>query len=77
MLFDVNFMSMQFCCQAAVPAMKRQGGGVLVNIASQSGVSTYKQGLIAAYAASKAAVAHYTRYLACELGPHGIRANFL
>ncbi len=75
LLFDVNFMSMQFCCQAAVPAMKRQGGGVIVNIASQSGVSTYKQGLIAAYAASKAAVAHYTRYLACELGPHGIRAN--
>ena len=77
LLFDVNFMSMQFCCRAAVPAMKRQGAGIIVNIGSQSGVSTYKQGLLAAYAASKAAVAHYTRYLACELGPHGIRANCL
>ncbi|HSW18864.1 MAG TPA: SDR family NAD(P)-dependent oxidoreductase [Ramlibacter sp.] len=75
LLFDVNFMSMQFCCQAAAPTMKAQGRGVIVNVSSQSGVSTYKQGLIAAYAASKAAVAHYTRYLAAELGPHGIRAN--
>jgi NAD(P)-dependent dehydrogenase (short-subunit alcohol dehydrogenase family) len=75
LLFDVNFMSTQFCCQAAVPAMKRQGSGVIVNISSQSGISTYKQGLIAAYAASKAAVTSFTRYLACELGPYGIRAN--
>lgn len=75
LLFDVNYMSMQFCCQAAVPTMKRQGGGVIVNISSQSGISTYKQGLLAAYAASKAAVATYTRYLASEIGPHGIRVN--
>ncbi|HMO47782.1 MAG TPA: SDR family NAD(P)-dependent oxidoreductase [Rubrivivax sp.] len=77
LLFDLNFMSMQFCCQAAVPVMKRQGRGVIVNIGSQSGIATYKQGLLAAYAASKAAVATYTRYLASELGPHGIRANCL
>lgn len=57
--------------------MKRQGGGIIVNISSQSGITTYKQGLLAAYAALKAAVAHYTRYLAAELGPHGIRANCL
>jgi NAD(P)-dependent dehydrogenase (short-subunit alcohol dehydrogenase family) len=75
LLFDVNFMSTQFCCKAAIPAMKRQGGGVIVNISSQSGISTYKGGMIAAYAASKAAVAQYTRYLAAEVGPHGIRAN--
>jgi NAD(P)-dependent dehydrogenase (short-subunit alcohol dehydrogenase family) len=75
LLFDVNFMSTQFCCKAAIPAMKRLGAGVIVNIGSQSGVSTYKGGLIAAYAASKAAVAQYTRYLAAEVGPFGIRAN--
>lgn len=75
LLFDVNFMSTQFCCKAAIPAMKKQGGGVIVNISSQSGISTYKGGMIAAYAASKAAVSQYTRYLAAEVGPHGIRAN--
>jgi NAD(P)-dependent dehydrogenase (short-subunit alcohol dehydrogenase family) len=75
LLFDVNFMSTQFCCKAAIPAMKKLGAGVIVNISSQSGISTYKGGMIAAYAASKAAVAQYTRYLAAEVGPHGIRAN--
>ena len=76
-LFDVNYMSAVHCCQAVAPIMKRQGSGVIVNISSQSGITTYKKGLLAAYAASKAAVTHYTRYLAAELGPHGIRANCL
>jgi NAD(P)-dependent dehydrogenase (short-subunit alcohol dehydrogenase family) len=44
---------------------------------SQSAISTYQQGLLAAYSAAKAAVTQYTRYLAAELGPHGIRANCL
>ena len=65
----------RFCCKAAIPVMKKLGAGVIVNISSQSGISTYKGGMIAAYAASKAAVAQYTRYLAAEVGPHGIRAN--
>jgi NAD(P)-dependent dehydrogenase (short-subunit alcohol dehydrogenase family) len=76
-LMDVNYMSAVHCCQAVAPIMKRQRSGVIVNISSQSGVTTYKQGLLAAYAASKAAVTHYTRYLAAELGPYGIRANCL
>ena len=76
-LFDVNYMSTVFCCQAVVPVMKRQQGGVIVNISSQSGITTYNGGFIAAYASSKAAVTHYTRYLAAEVGSHGIRANCL
>lgn len=77
LLMDVNYMSTVHCCQAAAPQMQRQGSGVIVNISSQSGITTYNQGLLAAYAASKAAVTHYTRYLAAELGPKGIRANCL
>jgi NAD(P)-dependent dehydrogenase (short-subunit alcohol dehydrogenase family) len=76
-LLDVNFMSAVHCCQAAVPIMKRQGAGVIVNISSQSAISTYNGGLLAAYASSKAAVTQYTRYLAAEVGPFGIRANCL
>lgn len=64
-------------CQAVAPIMQRQRGRVIVNISSQSGITTYNQGLPAAYAASKAAVTNYTRYLAAELGPDGIRANCL
>ena len=74
-LFDVNYMSAVFCCQAAAVPMKAQGSGVIVNISSQSGITTYKGGLLSCYAASKAAVTQYTRYLAAELGPFGIRAN--
>jgi len=77
LLLDVNFMSTVHCCQAVAPWMKRQGSGVIVNISSQSGITTYNQGLLAVYAAAKAAVTHYTRYLAAELGPDGIRANCL
>lgn len=76
-LMDVNYMSAVHCCQAVAPIMKQQGAGSIINISSQSGITTYKQGLLSAYAASKAAVTHYTRALAAELGPHGIRANCL
>jgi NAD(P)-dependent dehydrogenase (short-subunit alcohol dehydrogenase family) len=73
--FGVNFDSMLFCCQAAIPGMRERGHGVIVNLSSQSGVSTYPGGVMAAYAASKAAVTQYTRYLAAEVGAWGIRAN--
>ena len=77
-LLDANFMSTMFCCQAAAAVMKRQGQGVIVNTSSQAGVTTYDhKGRIAGYAAAKAAVSQYTRYLAAELGPHGIRVNCL
>ena len=76
-LFDVNFMSTMFCCQAVAPIMKEQKSGVIVNISSQSAITAYPGGMIAAYGSAKAAVTHYTRYLATELGPFGIRANCL
>ena len=62
-------MSAVHCCQAATPLMKAQGSGVIVNISPQSAISTYQQGLLAAYSAAKAAVTAYTRYLAAEVGP--------
>lgn len=75
LLFDINYMGTVFFCQKVVPIMKSNGAGVIVNMSSQSGISTYSGGLLAAYAAAKAAVTHYTRYLASEVGPFGIRAN--
>jgi 3-oxoacyl-[acyl-carrier protein] reductase len=75
LLFDANFGSMLYCCQAAVPGMRKAGSGVIVNISSQSGVSVYPGGVMAIYGAAKAAVMQYTRSLASEVGPWGIRAN--
>lgn len=74
-LFAANFDSMLHCCQAVVPGMRTSGAGAIVNVSSQSGVSVYPGGQMALYAAAKAAVTQYTRYLAAEVGPWGIRAN--
>ncbi|MGI4816166.1 MAG: SDR family NAD(P)-dependent oxidoreductase [Janthinobacterium lividum] len=76
-LFDINYMSAVHCCQAATPIMKAQGSGVIVNISSTAALRPSPDGRIAAYGASKAAVLGYTRYLAAELGPFGIRVNAL
>ncbi len=74
-MLDVNLMSAIHCCQAAAPIMKEQGSGVIVNIATMAAVTVVGRGVLAPYGVAKAAVAHYTRYLAAELGPDGIRAN--
>ncbi len=71
--FRVNVDGTMLCSQKALPHMKRQGGGAIVNIGSISGHAPYAGG--GAYATSKAAVAMLTRVLALEAGPHGIRVN--
>ena len=69
----VNVDGTMLCSQKAMPQMKRQGSGVIVNIGSVSGHAPYVGG--GAYAVSKAAIAMLTRVLALEAGPHGIRVN--
>lgn len=75
LLFRANYLSMMLCCQAAARIMRAQGGGIVVNVASQTAISTLPGGNLAVYGAMKAAVAQYTRGLAAELGPDGIRVN--
>lgn len=72
---DLNFMTMVHCCQAVVPIMRSQGGGIIVNVSSASAIWTYPGGRYAGYAAAKAAMNHYTRHLAAEVGPANIRVN--
>ena len=71
--FRVNVEGAMLCSRSALAAMKRAGGGAIVNIGSISGLVPYAGG--GAYAASKAALAMLTRVLALEAGPHGIRVN--
>jgi NAD(P)-dependent dehydrogenase (short-subunit alcohol dehydrogenase family) len=73
--FDANFMSTIYCCQAVVPIMKAQKSGVIVNTSSTAGRMIAPGGALSHYGAAKAAVSHYTRNLAAELGPLGIRVN--
>jgi 3-oxoacyl-[acyl-carrier protein] reductase len=70
-IFDVNLRGVFYGCRAAIPRMKAQGGGVILNTASTAGIRP-RPGL-AVYNASKAAVINLTKTLAVELAPHRIR----
>lgn len=72
---DVNLRTAMYCCQTVAPIMKAQGGGVIVNVATMAALTVIGRGLLSHYGVAKAAVVQYTRYLAAELGPDGIRAN--
>ena len=70
-IMDVNVRGVFHGCRAAIPRMKAQGGGVILNTASTAGIRP-RPGL-AVYNASKAAVITLTKTLAVELAPHRIR----
>jgi NAD(P)-dependent dehydrogenase (short-subunit alcohol dehydrogenase family) len=69
---DVNLKGTFFMCSAAIPHLKVTQGAI-VNISSDAG----HQGNLgaAAYCASKGGVTIFTKALALELAPHGVRAN--
>jgi len=71
---NVNLMSTVNCCRAVAPHLRRPGASI-VNIATVNAEMEVPGGKQALYGASKAAVVRYTRSLAVELGPEGIRAN--
>jgi len=70
----VNMTSVFLTTHFAVPAMKANGYGRIVNISSGAGLGVSKTG-IQAYAAAKAGQIGLTRQLAHELGPFGITVN--
>lgn len=72
----VNLRGVFLCTKAALPLLEAAGGGAIVNIGSQAGV-TVTRGQGAHYHASKAAISHLTKTLAVEFGPLGIRVNCL
>ncbi|WP_300400421.1 SDR family NAD(P)-dependent oxidoreductase [Nocardioides sp.] len=74
-LLDVNLRVVVNSCRSAVPAMRASGGGSIVTVGSSAGLEAAPDGHVAGYGAAKAAVQHYTRYLANEVGPAGIRVN--
>ncbi len=73
MSFAVNIDAMFHLCQAALPQMIAQGGGAIVNTASQWGL--YPAPNHIAYNVTKAAVASFTQNLARDYAPQKIRVN--
>ena len=72
-VMDTNLKGAFFCAQAAASAMKENGYGRIVNIASQLAVVAGENR--AAYCASKAGLAGLTRVLALEWLQYGITVN--
>jgi 3-oxoacyl-[acyl-carrier protein] reductase len=71
---EMNYKTTVFCCQGAAPLMKKQHSGKIVNIASVAG-QMIQDKKYAPYGASKAAVIHFSKYLALELAEFGIAVN--
>jgi len=71
-VMDVNLKGTFFLCAAAIPSL-RESGGCIVNLSSDAG----RQGNTgaAAYCASKGGVTLFTKALALELAPQGVRVN--
>jgi len=73
-MLNMNFVSCYLCCRAAVHAFDASGGRI-VNIAARPGIEPRLGAGMAAYAASKAAVAAFTLSLAAEVAARGILVN--
>ncbi len=72
-MFGVNIKGMYLCCRQALPYMIHKKSGSIVNLSSMWGITGASCEVH--YSASKAAVIGFTRALAKEVGPSGIRVN--
>ncbi|PYN47471.1 MAG: short-chain dehydrogenase [Candidatus Rokuibacteriota bacterium] len=71
-LMTVNVDSMFLAAKHAIPAIRRAGGGAIVNVSS---ISALRPRGLTAYSVSKGAVIALTRAMAVDHGPEGIRVN--
>jgi NAD(P)-dependent dehydrogenase (short-subunit alcohol dehydrogenase family) len=72
-LFDANVRSAYFLVAALAPKMAARGSGSIINVGSMAGQVGMAGG--AAYSATKAALASFTRSWAAEYSPAGVRVN--
>ncbi|MES2713855.1 MAG: glucose 1-dehydrogenase [Pseudomonadota bacterium] len=69
----VNVASVMLMSKYAIPAMRAQGAGNIVNLSSIAGLQGGHKGLL--YATTKGAIVQMTRAMAAHHGPEGIRVN--
>ncbi|HXS98459.1 MAG TPA: glucose 1-dehydrogenase [Candidatus Limnocylindrales bacterium] len=75
-VMDLNFKSAVVCSQAVVPGMRERKSGAIVNVVS---IAAHHGGGPGAglYASAKAALIAFTKSMAKEMAPHGVRVNAL
>jgi NAD(P)-dependent dehydrogenase (short-subunit alcohol dehydrogenase family) len=72
---ETNLVSAYLCCRAAVQAMRRAGGGRIVNVAARPALESRQGASMTAYTAAKAGVAALTVALGEEVAKEGILVN--
>ena len=70
---EVNLAAAFFASQAVLPAMRTQGGGRIIHVASQHGSVASEENAL--YGTTKAALIHLARNMAYELAAEGIQVN--
>jgi 3-oxoacyl-[acyl-carrier protein] reductase len=73
-VMDVNLTSAFLMCRAAGPAMVARKSGTIINMSSLAAWNGGGPGA-GAYSAAKGAIVSFTKALAKEMSPHGIRVN--
>jgi 3-oxoacyl-[acyl-carrier protein] reductase len=68
-----NFIGTMLMCRAVVPGMMQRKKGAVINFGSLNGHIGVSPEVV--YGCAKAAILHYTRCLALEMRPHGVRVN--
>lgn len=74
-ILNSNLLSVLYASKAALPAMRRQRWGRIINLGAVGAERAFGQAKISAYAAAKAAVVAFSRSLAIEEAKHGITVN--
>jgi NAD(P)-dependent dehydrogenase (short-subunit alcohol dehydrogenase family) len=76
-ILGANLDSAFYCCRAAAPHLKKQGGAIvnISSVAARKGIPPGAIGSSGPYAVAKAGIMAMTRQLALELGEFGVRVN--
>lgn len=74
-VIDTNLSGVFYCCHAAIPQLRRRGGGWIINISSLAGKNAFVGG--AAYCASKAGLNQFSEALMQEVRYDNIRVSYV
>ena len=74
-VIDTNLTGVFYCCHAAIPHLRRRGGGWIINISSLAGKNAFPGG--GAYCASKAGLNAFSETLMQEVRYDGIRVSYV
>ena len=74
-IIETNLSGVFYCCRAAIPHLRRRGGGFIVNISSLAGKNAFTAG--GAYCASKAALNMFSEVLMQEVRYDDIRVSYV